>query len=1587
MSSSSPPFFQRQLLSTQASHRGRPATTRATAVHRAPIVNPYEKFTQPQFDAWIGDITGALKDALGFRAKTPPRPKAKREWHVPRRSQSAQDEDDEVMQEEEEEDEEEQVMRESAKAKGKGRDPREGPGLGGGDRETPIEILDSDEEEQEQEDDDEDEEEDEEEGEDWDSEFSEDEEEEEEQEALVNGESTRRANARFRKYAARNAEQAHVNGYAEEDYDNETGSESESDAGDGSSPPRVLIETDEDELGDDQDMEPAREEDAQIFNVDDDDDEENPQQDNLDDDILPASSPIQTSPVEPLSQSFSSTPHVYTLDDEDDDQQEQQDDEEIFSGDAQDTTWDWNNPPAFPQGVPTSASGHLVTPEEEEDTADPLFDENFVGPEYPHIEYEPDELPTAIQKIFPDGPAYTDLQTFGLLDEDTPGAGEPLASNLELEELLPASVQAEEPSASVDYDASEQPLEQPIEEDIPLLEEPEFQLFESSSLQPEPVVAADVTPTTDTQVDGDATEQPIVNEEPKVAAESVDETPVVTQPIESVEEPDPVVLESLPESLGPVEDTVRESTPIAAPQIVSETPELDDLTAPAPVDEPSLPHENVEAPSLRWSFGGSTRPPLFFPDSDDADPLLESEPFLSDGFYGGDEHQGGPEYFVEDDEEFDDQQDHVLGHLDARTVSRSVSVDPHAPHQRFVVEEASEDGSNLRSRAQSIDIVALDDEEHQPGLQVMESIEEEQGVLSSTKMDDVLSAADAARMSPSWSPSLPAHVPMPILADPMAADPSELTKSTPDDNNLLTLPSLLRARHEASLFTPSGSASGTPPSLEQEVEVVEVSAESTLPSVAENAQDFVEDISSEPSVIVEDVVEPQQPQIEESAVNNDFEPPALSVDTKSGQPLESDHSGPTSATAEERTDGEDQAASTATSFELDHENDDVKVPDGDNDTKALGEPNVEDSDLSPAAATDEPAVQLEEDVEGSDTDADGEDDGNELQLASASEGSSDVGENDVVGAGDELPAVVEEAPVDEELQAEAEVKAEPVEHRNGDAIQVEPVTAEPSATNGDLSRADPESAKSKPIGDVFTEVKAEEAPPSPADSESNSLKRKREEEEDDMPSVRANFGKIARSRLDRKGKGKAEPEDDDAASSASSASSAARLLDPDASLSSVAGSPLDERTSYMQDTSPTRRIIKIVRSSSKYGSSPPPAADLPPPPPPPPPLPPVLMHAHSRGANKPLMSRQNTLVRPPPQRTPSRINTNAVAAAQPGVASPTLSVSSVSEHTPAPKPKPKAQHVPIGTPITRAHCIYHKISLPELGDDDEDRTGPRVCFVVPGCSLTDSELLREEDIKDEGGATDIDGDRMTDRIETVGLRPEVIQVIRHLVGVDIFREREVYYLPREGEIVEPHSHQHQPSPAVNMPLKRERSHKMRSSMSGFDTPLSPAASTSSRAPHSRAESSSTTSLSGIKRKKGRRGSPALSQVYSQADDEDESDEDDESPADKQIREAERAGRIAAESNTPIRTRRHRQATEDPDYKPEDDEEADMEADGGHEKPTNKKRSAAGKKRGVKRSRQSEVPATPSAGQDGVDESPTEERKRKKLKTRESVGPV
>jgi hypothetical protein len=110
-----------------------------------PMVNPYDKFTQPEFDAWIGDMTDSLRRALGFEQDEPRLLEKTRIngsanngiLEYPQLDLSDQDElpDDSFAQ------------LKKRREKGKARDPREGPGLGR-DRTQPIEVVSSDEEEE-----------------------------------------------------------------------------------------------------------------------------------------------------------------------------------------------------------------------------------------------------------------------------------------------------------------------------------------------------------------------------------------------------------------------------------------------------------------------------------------------------------------------------------------------------------------------------------------------------------------------------------------------------------------------------------------------------------------------------------------------------------------------------------------------------------------------------------------------------------------------------------------------------------------------------------------------------------------------------------------------------------------------------------------------------------------------------------------------------------------------------------------------------------------------------------------------------------------------------------------------------------------------------------------------------------------------------------------------------------------------------------------------------------------------------------------------------------------------------------------------
>lgn len=122
---------------------------------RPPIFNPYDRFTQPEFDAWIGDITSSIKRALrhdvepevelpsGRSGSWKTLPDLRGNLTTGKRAQSPTFSE---PREEESIFEDSFAHMVSRKAKGKARDPREGPGLGLKDQ--PIELFSDSEEEE-----------------------------------------------------------------------------------------------------------------------------------------------------------------------------------------------------------------------------------------------------------------------------------------------------------------------------------------------------------------------------------------------------------------------------------------------------------------------------------------------------------------------------------------------------------------------------------------------------------------------------------------------------------------------------------------------------------------------------------------------------------------------------------------------------------------------------------------------------------------------------------------------------------------------------------------------------------------------------------------------------------------------------------------------------------------------------------------------------------------------------------------------------------------------------------------------------------------------------------------------------------------------------------------------------------------------------------------------------------------------------------------------------------------------------------------------------------------------------------------------
>ncbi|KAF6760229.1 hypothetical protein DFP72DRAFT_1166473 [Ephemerocybe angulata] len=324
--------------------------------------------------------------------------------------------------------------------------------------------------------------------------------------------------------------------------------------------------------------------------------------------------------------------------------------------------------------------------------------------------------------------------------------------------------------------------------------------------------------------------------------------------------------------------------------------------------------------------------------------------------------------------------------------------------------------------------------------------------------------------------------------------------------------------------------------------------------------------------------------------------------------------------------------------------------------------------------------------------------------------------------------------------------------------------------------------------------------------------------------------------------------------SGSSASSAARLLQPDASsrASSVAaGSEVSEHTNPSPTTyKPPWQGVGLASGSSTLREP-----VVPPPLQPNPTVHRPFLHAHGK-KKVPFLQQyqtmpiQSTFAPPPPPPPPMQAHPTSTQTDRPQLAHirrPSLvhlqersSVPPASPTTSHPPPSPQSgsPHTPVAeasqshtshgptpissrrtqsmktvapnthTPVTRSHCRFHKISIPR------DEFGPKIYFIVPGCSLTKANIIRDEDIDDHGDATYEDSQRMVDDIETLGFEPYLIAVIKSLVGAEIMKEREVYYLPLEGEKI---VRKAPPTPSVS-----SSNHKRASSMAGSSNSISAA---------------------------------------------------------------------------------------------------------------------------------------------------------------------
>lgn len=334
--------------------------------------------------------------------------------------------------------------------------------------------------------------------------------------------------------------------------------------------------------------------------------------------------------------------------------------------------------------------------------------------------------------------------------------------------------------------------------------------------------------------------------------------------------------------------------------------------------------------------------------------------------------------------------------------------------------------------------------------------------------------------------------------------------------------------------------------------------------------------------------------------------------------------------------------------------------------------------------------------------------------------------------------------------------------------------------------------------------------------------------------------------------------------------------------------------------------------------------------------------------------------------TPSNHSEESVSQVPPAPSA--TSHSHTPSHTPTPaippksitSSKPPARQLSMPQPTstarsTRSQCRYHRISLPK------EEGGPRICFLVPGCCLNDRELIDEEEIEDHGDATEADSRRMIKDIESLDFDESLIGILRQLVGLDILREQEVFYLPQPGEEVPVRRVPVPKSISERLPSKSHADSGSYAGSPGYSGSTRSPASTSIRPPVSNADSTST-SRSVLRRLLD----PEKGSSIAETESESESSEDDE-PSAKRTRSSPADDTEMGVMGPPTsskskgKTKPRKSKVKDVTYKPTEDEEDPIE----EHNSTKKRRKST--RRNLKRTRTMDP-----AGEEG-------ERKAKKLR--------